>query len=74
MATDKPAAAIDPLHPSVAVLVKLGSALVHVDELLSPEGHDLDASALRALLADPEVVGWVEAMNGMALLPVKRSG
>jgi hypothetical protein len=63
----------DPMKPSATLLVKLGSALVHADELTSPHGHDFDRIALRALI-DREVKAWAEAMNGLGLLPVKRHG
>ena len=62
----------DVLHPEVALLVKLGSIAVHVEELLSPSGHILDRTALCALLNDPEVQAWKTGMDKMALLPVKR--
>ena len=60
----------DPLKPSVALLCKLGSAVVHAEELLSPKGHVLDKEALGSLLTDPEVKDWVKAMG--VYLPVKR--
>lgn len=61
-----------PMDPSVSLLSKLGSIAVHADELLSPKGHPFDRHALRQLLDDPEVAGWLRAMDEMALLPVKR--
>lgn len=61
-----------PLQPGVPLLVKLGSIAVHVEELLSPDGHNFDRVALAELLRDPEVVAWRESMDAMALLPVKR--
>lgn len=63
---------ITPLSPAIPLLVKLGSIAVHVEELLSPDGHSFDRVALEELLRDPEVVAWREAMDAMALLPVKR--
>lgn len=61
------------LNPSVMLLCKLGSAIVHAEELLSPDSHAFDQDALRAILADPEVSAWISQMNEMALLPLKRS-
>jgi hypothetical protein len=52
--------------------IKLASIAVHADELLSPGGHHFDAATLKALLADPEVVGYLEQLRPLALLPVKR--
>jgi hypothetical protein len=63
----------DPLKPSVSLLCKLGSAVVHAEELLSPDGHDFDRTALDAVLTDPDVCEWLKAMGAMALVPVKRS-
>ena len=64
--------ATDPLTPSPALLAKLGSIAVHAEEMLSPSGHVLDKAALESVMADPEVVEWVDAMRKMAMLPVKR--
>lgn len=62
------------LAPSVALLAKLGSIIGHVEELRSPDGHEFDGQAIDALLADPEVRGWLTAMRKMALVPQPRSG
>lgn len=62
----------DPLKPTVTLLVKLGSLLVHVEEGISPQGHPFDACAVNGLLNDPEVVAWKEQMDKMAFLPKKR--
>jgi len=62
----------DPLKPSVALLVKLGSIAVHVEEMMSPKGHQFDRVALQTLLNDAEVVEWRKAMDKMAMLPVMR--
>ena len=63
----------DPLKPSPALLAKLGSIVVHVDELLSDGGHEFDVQALKALLADDEVTAWLNEIRSMALIPEKRS-
>lgn len=60
------------LTPPATLLVKLGSLAVHVEEGMSENGHAFDAAAVRGILADPEVRAWLDAMDGMALLPVKR--
>lgn len=57
--------------PSLSLLAKLGSVAVHADELLSPNGHAFDRSALQQLLRDPEVMAWIKDMG--PLLPRKRS-
>lgn len=62
----------DVLNPSPTLLCKLGSIIVHADEYTSPDGHVFDASALRALLLDPEVQAWIVGMGEMALVPLKR--
>lgn len=61
-----------PLNPTPALLCKLGSILVHFEELHSPDGHAYDKTALDQLLADPEVAEWLEAMSASGFLPVKR--
>lgn len=64
----------DPFTPSATLLIKLGSIIVHFEELITPTGHGYDKVALDSLLSDPEVVEWMEQMNAMAMLPVKRDG
>lgn len=54
------------------LLVKLGSALVHAEEMIEPGAHPFDLDAFRRLASDPEVMEWREAMDALALLPVKR--
>lgn len=61
------------LNPGVTLLVKLGSIAVHVEELLSPAGHNFDKVALEQLLADPEFVEWRRQMDSLAMLPVLRN-
>lgn len=63
---------VNALQPAATTLIKLGSLAVHVEEMLSPGGHALDKSAIEGLLADEEVRTWLEAMDDMAFLPVKR--
>jgi hypothetical protein len=60
-------------NPTATLLVKLGSLMVHAEELLEPGAHELDAEAIRGLLADPEVRAWRQLMESAALLPLKRS-
>lgn len=63
----------DPLKPSAGLLCKLGSAIVHADEFLSPDGHEFDSTAFRQVLADPEVQDWIRQMTKLAFLPRKRN-
>ena len=62
----------DPLKPSATLLIKLGSMVVHYEEMLSRKGHDFDKHALDTLTNDEEVREWFSTMNKMAFLPVKR--
>lgn len=62
----------NPLKPTPALLCKLGSVLVHADELISSKGHDFDRHALEQLVADPEVKEWLAQMDAMAMIPRKR--
>jgi hypothetical protein len=63
---------MDPLKPSTALLVKLGSLAVHADEYLSDQSHDFDKYAILSLLADQEVKHFLAEMSKMGFLPVKR--
>lgn len=62
----------DVLKPDLAVLVKLGSIAVHVEEYMSADGHPFDRTALETLLADADVREWIAKMDAMAMLPKKR--
>lgn len=67
---DRSTAETDPLKPGIGLLAKLGSIVVHYEELLSPQGHSFDRHALKTLLDDPEVKDWLKGMG--PYLPVKR--
>lgn len=62
----------DPLKPSVSLLAKLGSIVVHTEESIET-GHLFDRMAVNGLLGDPEVREWIGGMNALAMLPRKRS-
>jgi hypothetical protein len=55
----------------IGLLCKLGSIVVHADEMLSAKGHHFDRVALEALLHDPEVAAWLKEMG--PLVPRKRA-
>lgn len=61
------------LEPSLGLLCKLGSIVVHADEATEERGHQFDIVAIRNVLADPEVKAWIKAMTKKGYLPVKRS-
>lgn len=63
----------DPLNPSTALLVKIGSLIVHMEEAASPSGHSFDRQAAENLRQDPSVVEWFKGMTSLGLLPVKRN-
>lgn len=70
----KPQRSVSMMQPAPALLVKLGSIIVHFDEGTTPgEAHPYDIQTARQLLADPEVAEWIAQMNGAAMLPLKRS-
>jgi len=62
-----------PLNPTAGLLAKLGSILVHTSEGVSDGGHTFDWIAVDALIRDSEVQAWLDGMQRLALLPVKRS-
>ena len=64
----------NPLTPDPRLLCKLGSIIVHAEELLSPDGHQFDKIALEQLMRDSTVKQWLADMRKMALLPEKRNG
>lgn len=63
---------MNPIKPNLSLLVKLGSIVVHVEEMLSETGHHFDISVIKTALADPEIKAWIVQMNELALLPLKR--
>lgn len=65
--------ASDPLRPEIPLLAKIGSIVVHTEEMMSDAGHEVDKRALDALIQDPDVVAWLRAMRLLALIPEKRS-
>lgn len=71
--TDHVEASIDTYAPPIALLCKLGSIAVHIDEALGEGGHDFDIIALRQLLGDRDVQTWIEAMTKAGFLPQKRN-
>ncbi len=72
MASRKQASMIDVFHPPVALVAKIGSILVHVEEGAGEGGHAYDWTAARSLLADREVQQWIKGLRAHALVPVKR--
>lgn len=64
---------IEPLNPDVHTLAKIGSILIHVEEFLGSGSHHFDKAAIDSLMADPDVIGWIEGMRKLALLPLSRS-
>jgi len=61
------------LTPTLTLMCKLGSIVVHTNELLSPDGHAYDRTALTLLLEDAEVRAWLRLMDKAALLPKYRA-
>jgi hypothetical protein len=64
---------IEPLNPDVRTLAKIGSILAHVEEFFGSGSHHFDKAAIDSLMADPDVIGWIEGMRRLALLPAPRS-
>ena len=62
----------NPLKPSASLLIKLGSVIIHQEEMMSKKGHQFDKAALDTVRNDPEVIEWLATMTQMAFLPVKR--
>lgn len=60
------------LQPGTALIAKVASILVHVEEGSSKGGHHWDWVAVQNLIADAEVQEWLKALGAMSLVPVKR--
>ncbi len=56
--------------PSLSLITKLASIVVHADEMMSPGGHSFDRTALKVAIADDEVQQWIKSLGPLA--PVKR--
>lgn len=54
-----------------ALASKLAAVVVHADEMLSPDRHDMDKVALQDCCRDPEVQDWVRRCGSLA--PLKRN-
>lgn len=63
---------MDPLKPSPALLIAIGSLVAHYEELTSPHGHPADKVAIDSLRNHPDVKEWFDEMSRKAFLPVKR--
>lgn len=61
------------MKPKITILVKLGSLAIHIEEVLSPNGHVFDKAAIQTLLDDPEVKEWLMLMDKMSFLPKRAS-
>ena len=67
----------DPLKPSVQILARLGSAVVHAEEILSDPAvaamvNSLDRAAFWGLTNDEAVKEWIKAMDKKGLVARKR--
>jgi len=59
------------LTVNTSTALKLASLVVHVEEMLSPDGREADRSAILGLLSDSEVRDFLASIDPV-LLPVKR--
>lgn len=58
----------------MAAAAKVGSILVHVEEVIETDGgHPFDIMAMQALLSDRQVQAFIGQLRAYALVPVKRS-
>ena len=65
-------ATVDTFNPPLGLLRKIGSIVVHADELTGTRGHQFDSVAIRSLLAERDVQDWLAGMEAAGLIPVKR--
>lgn len=63
-------------QPSPEVGVKLASLVMHADEALGPNGHEVDREVdrgvFRVLFQDESVQEYLRSLDGLALLPLRR--
>ena len=59
-------------RPSLTLLVKLGSLIVHADEAFGVDGRQLDVDVFKHAMKDQEVQAWIKEGVGMSFLPRKR--
>jgi hypothetical protein len=62
----------EPIIPSLQLLVKLGSLVIHYQEATGPKRHPLDMDAIRSIEGEPDVQEWISEMTKRGFLPVKR--
>lgn len=56
----------------MSLVIKLASLAVHVEEMFSIDGHDIDRETIRGLLNDAEVRAFLDDPKNEVLLPRKR--
>lgn len=59
-------------EPTPALLIALGSLVIHYEEYTSPTGHYMDKQAIDSIRNQPNVRAWFDAMNKQSFLPLKR--
>jgi len=70
--SEKGQAVSSPLQPSMRLLVTLGSIAIYAErQRLGPLNVE-DYEAFRTLSNDAELATWLEQMDRLAFLPVKR--
>jgi len=52
--------------------IKLGCLIVHVEEFLSEDGHEVDRLQILSTLEDPDIKEFVKSIDPV-MLPVKRN-
>ena len=62
----------NPLKPSMSLLSKVGSLILHAEEFMSYTGHFVDKTEFDRLMVDPEIKEWLQSMDELALVPKKR--
>lgn len=56
----------------LTLIVKLASIAIHVEELFSTDGRNVDRMTVESLLKDSEVQAFLKSKDMKAFLPVKR--
>lgn len=65
-------AIVQKVEMPIALRLKLGSIIVHIEEALSANAHGFDLHAIAGLIQDQEIRRFMEETAKMGILPVKR--
>lgn len=60
-------------QPTPEVGMKLASLVMHADEAMSSDGRTVDIEVFKTCLKDDEVQSYLQELDALALLPLRRT-